>query len=57
MNQYAITFARSARKGLEALSRPIVARVLIRIEALGRRAGRVVGGSDGGAPAAPEPGR
>ena len=36
MSQYAITFARSARKELEALSRPIVARVLNRIEALGR---------------------
>jgi len=34
MSQYAITFARSARKELEALSRPIVARVLNRIEAL-----------------------
>jgi len=36
MSQYAITFARSARKELEALSRPIVARVLSRIEALER---------------------
>jgi len=36
MSQYAITFARSARKELEALSRPIVARVFKRIEALGR---------------------
>jgi mRNA interferase RelE/StbE len=36
MSQYAITFARSARKEIEALSRPIVARVLNRIEALGR---------------------
>ncbi len=35
MSQYAITFARSARKELEALSRPLVARVLNRIEALG----------------------
>ena len=36
MSLYAITFARSARKELEALSRPIVARVLNRIEALER---------------------
>ena len=36
MSEYAITFARSARKELEALSRPFVARVLSRIEALGR---------------------
>ncbi len=36
MSQYAITFARSARKELEALSRPLVARVLNRIEALAR---------------------
>ena len=36
MSQYAITFARSARKELEALSRPLVARVFNRIEALGR---------------------
>jgi mRNA interferase RelE/StbE len=34
MSQYAITFARSARKELEALSRPLLARVLNRIEAL-----------------------
>lgn len=36
MSHYAITFARSARKELEALSRPLVARVLNRIEALAR---------------------
>jgi mRNA interferase RelE/StbE len=36
MSQYAITFARSARKELEALSRPLVAKVLKRIEALGQ---------------------
>ena len=36
MSQYAITFARSARKELEALSRPLVARLLSRIEVLGR---------------------
>ena len=36
MSQYAITFARSARKELEALSRPTVARVWNRVEALGR---------------------
>ena len=36
MSPYAITFARSARKELEALSRPLVARVLNRIESLGR---------------------
>ncbi len=36
MSQYAITFARSARKELEALSGPLIARVLTRIEALGQ---------------------
>ena len=36
MSPYAITFARSARKELEAPSRPLVARVLNRIESLGR---------------------
>ena len=36
MSQYAITFARSARKELEALSRAHVVRVLNRIEALGQ---------------------
>ena len=36
MTQYAVTFARSARKELEALNRPLLARVLNRIEALAR---------------------
>lgn len=36
MSEYSITFARSARKELEALGRPLVARVLSRIEALGK---------------------
>lgn len=36
MTQYEVTFARSARKELEALSRPLIARVLRRIEALAR---------------------
>jgi len=34
MADYAVTFARSARKELEALEPPLVARVLARIEAL-----------------------
>ena len=34
MTSYAITFARSARKELEALNRPLIARILKRIEAL-----------------------
>jgi len=34
MTSYAITFARSARKDLEALNRPLIARILKRIEAL-----------------------
>ena len=34
MTSYAITFARSARKELEALTRPLIARVLKRIEEL-----------------------
>lgn len=36
MSPYAITFARSARKELEALNRLLLARVLKRIEALAR---------------------
>jgi mRNA interferase RelE/StbE len=32
--RYAVTFARSARKELEALDPPLVARILARIEAL-----------------------
>jgi mRNA interferase RelE/StbE len=36
MSQYSITFARSARKELEALNRPLLGRVLNRIEALAR---------------------
>jgi mRNA interferase RelE/StbE len=34
MADYAIVFARSARKELEALDRPMIARVIARIEAL-----------------------
>jgi mRNA interferase RelE/StbE len=34
MSPYAVTFARSARRELEALDRPLVARVFKRIEAL-----------------------
>jgi mRNA interferase RelE/StbE len=34
MADYAVTFARSARRELEALDPPLVARVLARIEAL-----------------------
>ncbi len=34
MRPYAVTFARSARKELEALDRPLIARVFKRIEAL-----------------------
>lgn len=36
MSQHEVTFARSARKELEALSRPLIARVLGRVEALAR---------------------
>ena len=36
MSQYEVTFARSARKELEALNRPLIARVMGRIEALAR---------------------
>ena len=34
MSSYAVTFARSARKELEALDRPLIARLFKRIEAL-----------------------
>jgi mRNA interferase RelE/StbE len=34
MGEYAVTFARSARKELEALEPPQIARILARIEAL-----------------------
>ncbi len=34
MNLYTVTFARSARRELEALSRPLIARVFKRIETL-----------------------
>jgi mRNA-degrading endonuclease RelE of RelBE toxin-antitoxin system len=36
MGEYAIVFARSARKELEALERDIVRRVIVKIEALSR---------------------
>ena len=38
MADYKVTFARSARRELEALDRPIVARILSRIESLGQEA-------------------
>ena len=36
MAEYAIVFARSARKELEALAKPLSSRLLARIESLGR---------------------
>jgi mRNA interferase RelE/StbE len=36
MNDYSVTFARSARKELEALEIPYVERIVVRIEALMR---------------------